>query len=62
MKVKEMAQERFVEVSTIKSQINSLLKKFRMNRTKDIVKCIKKLEMESLFIHDKTKPSKQSQS
>lgn len=55
MKVKEMAQERFVEVSTIKSQINSLLKKFRMNRTKDIVKYIKKLEMESLFIQDETK-------
>jgi len=48
-KVKELAQERNVEIVTIKSQINKLLKKLDVSRTKEITKTIKKLKLEHLF-------------
>lgn len=49
MKVSEIARNRHVEVVTIKSQINSLLKKFQKRRTKEIVSMIRKLQIEYLF-------------
>lgn len=48
-KVKEIASLRSVEIVTIKSQINRLLKKFNVKRTKEIVKTIKELELQHLF-------------
>jgi len=42
-KISEMAAERQVEVSTIKSQINVLLKKFNKSRTKEIVHLIREM-------------------
>lgn len=49
MKVKEIAVERGVEIVTIKTQINGLLKKFGVSRTKTIVKKIKELNISHLF-------------
>ena len=48
-KVKEIAEIRNVEVSTVKSQINTLLKKFNVSRTKKIVQKIKELNLTYLF-------------
>ncbi|GHH97906.1 response regulator [Neobacillus kokaensis] len=50
LKIKEIARERSVEVVTIKSQINTLLKKFGVSRTKDIVQTIKDLNLAHLFL------------
>lgn len=49
MKISEIAKVRHVEVSTIKSQINLLLKKFGKRRTKEIVALIHQLNIEHLF-------------
>lgn len=49
-KVKEIAAARYVEVVTIKSQINGLLKKLGATRTKEIIKNIKELNLSHLFI------------
>lgn len=49
MKVKEIAKERMVEVVTVKSQINKLLKKLGVSRTKEIVKMINDLNLSHLF-------------
>ncbi|CQR47415.1 Transcriptional regulatory protein DegU [Paraliobacillus sp. PM-2] len=49
MTVREIAKERGVEIVTIKSQINRLLKKFEVSRTKEIVKQIKELNLTHLF-------------
>lgn len=49
MKIREIAMERSVEVVTIKSQISTLLKKFGVSRTKEIVKKIKDLNLSHLF-------------
>lgn len=49
MKVNEIAKERCVEVVTIKTQIKGLLRKFGCNRTKEIVKVIKELNLSHLF-------------
>lgn len=49
MKVTEIAKHRNVEVVTVKSQINLLLKKFGKRRTKEIVHLVKTLQLEYLF-------------
>ena len=49
MKVREIARERGVEIVTIKSQINRLLKKLGVSRTKEIVKKINDLNLSHLF-------------
>ncbi len=48
-KVKEIADERKVEVVTVKTQMNGLLKKFGCTRSKEIVKLIKDLNLSHLF-------------
>lgn len=48
-RVKEIADIRFVEITTIKTQISRILKKLNMKRTKDIVIQIKKMKLESLL-------------
>jgi len=48
-KVDEIARMRMVEPVTIKSQINTLLKKFNMRRTREIVNLIRKLNITFLF-------------
>lgn len=48
-KVDEIAKMRLVEPVTIKSQINTLLKKFGMRRTREIVNLIRKLNIGFLF-------------
>lgn len=48
-KVKEIASERSVEIVTVKSQINKLLKKLGVSRTKEITKIINKLNLTHLF-------------
>jgi len=49
MTVAQIAATRCVEVATIKSQIHTMLKKFQMKRTKEIINQIRMLELESLF-------------
>lgn len=49
MTVTQIAQERYVEVSTVKSQINTLLKKFHMSRTKEITTLIRAMDIEKIF-------------
>ncbi len=48
-KVQEIANARCVEVSTIKTQIKGLLRKFGCSRTKEIVGIIRDLNIEHLF-------------
>lgn len=48
-KVQQIAEVRCVEVSTIKTQIKSLLRKFGCSRTKEIVNIIRELNIEHLF-------------
>lgn len=48
-KIKEIADERKVEIVTVKTQINGLLKKFGCSRSKEIVKLIKELNLAHLF-------------
>ena len=50
--VSSIAKERVVEVSTIKSQINTLLKKFHMKRTKEIIAMIREISVEHIFYRD----------
>ncbi|MEG1520681.1 MAG: response regulator transcription factor [Clostridia bacterium] len=47
--VSQIAQIRFVEISTIKTQIASILKKLKERRTKDIIKKIEELNLQSLL-------------
>lgn len=49
-KVKEIAAERSVEIVTIKSQINRLLKKLGANRTKEVIKTIRQMNLTHLFL------------
>lgn len=49
-KVAQIARIRNVEVVTVKTQINSLLKKFKVSRSKEITTIIKKLGLEHLFV------------
>lgn len=48
-KVKEIAELRCVELVTVKTQINSLLRKFGCTRTKEIVEMIQELNISHLF-------------
>lgn len=48
-KVEEIARVRMVEPVTIKSQINTLLKKLRMKRTKEISSLVRELNVEFIF-------------
>ncbi len=48
-KIKEIAEERKVEIVTVKTQINGLLKKFGCSRSKEIVKLIRDLNLAHLF-------------
>lgn len=46
----DIAKIRGVEISTTKTQITTLLKKFRAKRTKDIVLLIQELQIEQMFL------------
>ena len=48
-KIREIAQERYVEQVTVKTQVKSLLRKFGCSRTKEIVNMIRDLNVEHLF-------------
>ena len=48
-KVREIAQERCVEMVTVKTQIKGLLRKFNCSRTREIVEIIQELGVEKLF-------------
>lgn len=47
--VSQIAQIRFVEISTIKTQIASILKKLKEKRTKEIIKKIEAMNLQSLL-------------
>lgn len=49
-KLNEIAKIRCVELVTIKTQVHSLLKKFNVHRTKEIVRMIKEMNLEYLFL------------
>ena len=49
LKIKKIAERRCVESVTVKSQIRTLLQKFGVSRTHEIVKMLKALELEHLF-------------
>ncbi len=49
-KVVEIAKIRSVQLVTVKTQINSLLKKFNCHRTRESVDLIHKLRVENLFL------------
>ena len=49
MKIREIAQKRFVEPVTVKSQIRTLLGKLGLSRTSEIVSKIRELGLEHLF-------------
>ncbi len=51
-KVREIAEIRCVEMVTVKTQIKGLLRKFGCSRTKQIVKMIRELKIEHLFLED----------
>lgn len=48
---RQIAQIRHVELVTIKTQITSILKKFDVKKSKDIVKMIKELDLQNLFLN-----------
>lgn len=50
-KVREIAQIRCVELTTVKTQIKGLLRKFGCARTRDIVRLIKELKVTHLFLN-----------
>lgn len=47
---RQIANSRTVELSTVKTQIGNILKKFDCKRTKEIVTIIKELNLEELFL------------
>ncbi|CAH1193207.1 Oxygen regulatory protein NreC [Paenibacillus allorhizoplanae] len=49
MKIGEIAKHRQVEMSTIKSQINVILKKFKKKRTKEVVALLRQLNVTPLL-------------
>lgn len=49
MNVSQIARLRYVESATVKSQINSLIKKFHVKRSREIIAQIRELELEDLF-------------
>lgn len=48
-KLREIAEMRYVELGTVKSQIKTLLKKFNCKRTREIVKAINDFNVAHLF-------------
>ncbi len=48
-KMKDIAEKRFVELVTIKTQVGQLLRKFGVSRTKEIVLQIREMKLEELF-------------
>lgn len=50
MKTREIASRRCVETTTVKSQIRTLLQKFELSRTSEMVERIKELKIEHLFL------------
>ncbi len=48
-KMKNIAEKRCVELVTIKTQVGQLLRKFKVSRTKEIVKQIREMKLEELF-------------
>ncbi|MFI3163874.1 MAG: response regulator transcription factor [Bacillota bacterium] len=48
-KMKDIAEKRFVELVTIKTQVGQLLRKFGVSRTKEIVRQIREMKLEELF-------------
>ena len=48
-KVREIAENRCVEIVTVKTQIKGLLRKFNCSRTREIVEIIQELGVEKLF-------------
>ena len=46
---KQIAEIRHVELVTIKTQITSILRKFDVKKSKQIIKLIKELELQNLF-------------
>lgn len=53
LKVREIAERRFVETTTVKSQIRTLLQKFGVSRSTEVVKMVKELGVEYLFKNEK---------
>ena len=49
LKVREIADRRCVEIATVKSQIRTILQKFGVSRSKDVVNTIHELGLEHLF-------------
>lgn len=49
MKLSEVANIRCVEESTIKSQVNDILKKFNKKRTKEVISIINELKLSQVF-------------
>ncbi|WP_248926050.1 response regulator transcription factor [Paenibacillus hamazuiensis] len=48
-KITEIAQARNVEISTVKTQINGILRKFGKRRTKEVTRLIRELNVTHLF-------------
>ncbi|NLB90960.1 MAG: response regulator transcription factor [Clostridiales bacterium] len=46
---KQIAQSRYVSMATIKSQVNSILKKFDLLRMKDVVTLMKEINFEEIY-------------
>lgn len=53
LKIREIAQRRFVETTTVKSQVRTLLQKFGVSRSTEVVKMVKELGIEYLFDNKK---------
>ncbi|UVI29053.1 response regulator [Paenibacillus spongiae] len=49
LKIAEIARHRQVELSTIKSQINVILKKFNKNRSKEVIALLRELNLQPLL-------------
>ena len=49
MSVSEIGRQRCVELSTVRSHINSILKKFDMHSTREVISLIKRLGMKELM-------------
>lgn len=46
---KQISEQRFVTIATIKSQVNSILKKFEMKTMKEVVKLLKMLDFQDFL-------------
>jgi DNA-binding CsgD family transcriptional regulator len=48
MSLREMADSNFIEIATVKYHISNILKKFEVNRRKDIIRMIHDLGMDDV--------------